>query len=81
VTGSISPGYGSGLPKAIVTIVANPEVARYQERQGAVLLRHQRMDWLDATVHEAEILQPLPAHSFTVEQIVGAQAAQQQLPF
>jgi putative SOS response-associated peptidase YedK len=46
---------------AILTVTANTEVARYQHRQGAVLLRRQRMDWLDATAPEAEILQPLPA--------------------
>ncbi|WP_260596835.1 SOS response-associated peptidase family protein [Sphingomonas endolithica] len=65
---------------AILTVAANPEVARYQERQGAVLLRHQRMDWLDATVPEAEVLQPAPTRSFRVEQIAGAEAAQQSLP-
>jgi putative SOS response-associated peptidase YedK len=65
---------------AILTIAANPEVARYQERQGVVLLRHQRMDWLDATVPEAEVLRPAPTRSFSVEQIAGAEAAQQSLP-
>jgi putative SOS response-associated peptidase YedK len=65
---------------AILTIAANPEVARYQERQGAVLLRQQRMDWLDATVPEAEILHPLAVASFRVEHIDEAGAAQQQLP-
>jgi putative SOS response-associated peptidase YedK len=54
---------------AILTIEANPEVARYQERQGAVLLRRQRMDWLDSTTSEADLLQPLPARSFDVSEL------------
>jgi putative SOS response-associated peptidase YedK len=57
---------------AILTIEANPDVARYQERQGAVLLRRQNMDWLDLTVPEADLLKPLPARSFEVEEIGGA---------
>jgi len=61
---------------AILTVEANPEVARYQERQGAVLLRRQNMEWLDATVPETEILQPLPARSFIVERMSGARAGQ-----
>lgn len=48
---------------AILSVAANPEVARYQDRQGAVLLRRQRMDWLDATVPETDILEPPPARS------------------
>jgi putative SOS response-associated peptidase YedK len=64
---------------AILTVAANPEVARYQERQGAVILRHQRMDWLDATVSEGEILRPVPKGSFRVEHNTGAEAAQQSL--
>jgi putative SOS response-associated peptidase YedK len=65
---------------AILTVTANPEVARYQERQGAVLLRHQRMEWLDATLPEDQILRTVPTGSFSVKQIVGAEAAQQSLP-
>ncbi|MDB5723899.1 MAG: hypothetical protein JWQ16_653 [Novosphingobium sp.] len=56
---------------AILTIEANPDVARYQERQGAVLLRRQNMDWLDLNMPEAELLKPLPARSFDVEEIGG----------
>ena len=54
---------------AIVTIEANPDVFFYQERQGAVLLRRQRMDWLDSIVPQEQLLQPLPARSFLVEEI------------
>jgi putative SOS response-associated peptidase YedK len=56
---------------AVLTIDANPDVARCQDRQGAVLLRRQNMDWLDLTVPEAELLKPLPARSFDVEEIGG----------
>lgn len=45
---------------AILTIEANEDVASYQERQGAVQLRRQRMDWLHHLVPESELLQPLP---------------------
>lgn len=61
---------------AILTVEANPEVARYQDRQGAVLLRRQRMDWLDGTVPQDELLQPLPARSFDVVELSGSGAAQ-----
>jgi putative SOS response-associated peptidase YedK len=49
LAGIWQPG-GQDWPEsyAILTVAANPEVVRYQERQGAVLLRQQRMDWLDA---------------------------------
>ncbi len=53
----------------VVTIEANPEVFFYQERQGAVLLRRQNMAWLDLTVPQDELLQPLPARSFAIEEI------------
>jgi putative SOS response-associated peptidase YedK len=64
---------------AILTIEANAEVARYQDRQGAVLRRSQRMAWLDATVADDDLLRPLPARSFNVEQIVGPGSAQPML--
>ena len=53
----------------MVTIEANPDVFFYQERQGAVLLRRQNMAWLDLTVPEEDLLQPLPARSFAIEEI------------
>ena len=73
----------AGWPEsyAIVTVAANPEVARYQDRQGAVLLRRQRMDWLDGAVPEVDLLQPLPARTFSVEEIVGKGGAQKILAF
>ncbi|HEX8300093.1 SOS response-associated peptidase family protein [Sphingomonas sp.] len=57
------------LSFAVVTISANPDVFFYQERQGSVLLRRQNMDWLDLKVAETELLRPLPARSFRVDEI------------
>jgi len=65
---------------AILTVEANPEVARYQGRQGAVLLRRQRMDWLDGNVSEADLLQPLPARSFEISELTS-EPKQAQLGF
>lgn len=42
------------LSYAVVTIEANPDVFFYQERQGAVLLQRQRMEWLDLTVPQED---------------------------
>lgn len=64
---------------AILTVAANPEVARYQDRQGAVLLRRQRMAWLDGTESEGELLRPSPARSFDVEHILDSDATQPML--
>lgn len=51
---------------AILTTVANDDVAPYHDRQMAVLRRDQRMDWLDLTMPEEALLQPLPTASFKV---------------
>jgi putative SOS response-associated peptidase YedK len=59
----------------VVTVAANPEVAHYQERQGAIIHRRQVMQWLDLTVPEAELLVTPPANSFIVEEI-GAKPVQ-----
>lgn len=56
---------------AVLTIDANPDVARYQPRQGVVLLKRQAMAWLDLTTVEATLLRPLPARSFIVEPLGG----------
>lgn len=53
----------------IITVPANREVARYQERHGAIIHRPQVMDWLDARVPEHRLLDTPPAHSFLVEEI------------
>ncbi len=54
----------------VVTVAANAEVARYQERHGAIIHRRQAMQWLDGTVPEIDLLQTPPAHTFIVEEIV-----------
>jgi putative SOS response-associated peptidase YedK len=51
---------------AILTTAANHDVAPYHDRQMAVLRRDQRMEWLDLTRPEGELLRPLPAGSFRV---------------
>lgn len=60
-----------GWPLAfrIITVAANSEVAPYQDRHGAIILRRQVMDWLDGTMPEAELLATPPAHMFRVEEI------------
>jgi len=65
-----------GWPEAyaILTIEANADVAPYQERQMAVLRRAQRMDWLDRSVPEHELLRHPPRRTFRVERI-GAPTA------
>lgn len=63
----------------IVTVQANREVARYQDRQGAIILRGQVMQWLDFTVPEVELLATPSDRTFRVKQIgAGGQAT---LPF
>ena len=59
---------GQGWPEAyaILTIVANVDLAPLHDRQMAVLRRDQRMAWLNLTLPEGELLRPLPAGSFTV---------------
>ena len=60
----------------IITVAANPEVSRYQDRHGAIILRRQVMNWLDATVPEETLLVTPAARTFVVEEI-GAVAPKQ----
>lgn len=53
----------------IITVAANPEVERYQDRHGAIILRRQIMQWLDASVSEPDLLVTPPAHFFDVQEI------------
>lgn len=53
----------------IVTVAANPEVARYQERHGAIIHRRQVMQWLDHAVTEADLLETPPARTFIIEEL------------
>lgn len=63
----------AGWPMAfrIITVAANREVARFQDRHGAIIQRGQVMQWLDATVLEADLLTTPPAHTFDIEEIGG----------
>ena len=54
----------------IITVDANPEVMRYQERHGAIIQRRQVMQWLDFQVPETDLLVTPPAHLFLVEEIL-----------
>ena len=63
---------------AVLTVEANPEVARYQARQGAMIPRNRHLHWLDLTLPESELLVTPPARTFLVEQI-GDQMAQPML--
>jgi len=63
----------------IITVAANPEVERYQDRHGAIIQRREVMQWLDATVPDTELLQPLPARSFSVEEMTGNRRLQPML--
>lgn len=63
------------LSYRIVTVAANAEVARYQERHGAIIQRRQVMQWLDGTVPEHDLLATPPARTFLIDEI-GATATQ-----
>lgn len=63
------------LAYRILTVAANPEVAPYQPRHGAILHRRQVMDWLDHEILEADLLVTPPARTFRVEEI-GAKPVQ-----
>jgi putative SOS response-associated peptidase YedK len=60
---------GWPLSYRVVTVAANPEVALHQERHGAIILRRQRMQWLDHSASERDLLVTPPARTFVVEQI------------
>ncbi len=53
----------------VVTVAANREVARYQERHGAIIHRRQVMQWLDHAVPEGELLETPPARTFLIEEL------------
>ncbi|MEP7457597.1 SOS response-associated peptidase [Phyllobacterium sp. SB3] len=58
---------------AILTTVANDDVAPYHDRQMAVLTRDRRMAWLDHSIAEGELLQPQPAGSYRVKRLRAAE--------
>ena len=57
------------LSYRLITVAANPEVARYQDRHGAIVRRAQVMQWLDGTVRENKLIETPPARTFVVEEI------------
>lgn len=63
----------AGWPLAfkVITVAANPDVERYQERHGAMIERRQVMDWLAAKAPVEDMLTTPPAHVFLVEEING----------
>ncbi|MES3100564.1 SOS response-associated peptidase family protein [Sphingomonas faeni] len=66
---------GWPLSYRIVTVPANREVARHQDRHGAIIPRRQVMQWLDLTVPESELLATPPDRTFLVEEIGAGQQA------
>lgn len=70
---------GWPLSFRVITVAANAEVARYQYRHGAIIERRHRMQWLDATVPEIDLLQTPPERTFLVERLVGGGTSQAKL--
>jgi len=58
------------LSYRIVTVSANPEVAHYQERHGAIIQRRQVMQWLDRTAPDADLLVTPPPRTFLIDEIM-----------
>lgn len=53
----------------IITVAANPDVAHYQDRHGAMIERRHAMAWLTCAMPEDELLVTPPAHMFFVEEL------------
>ena len=75
----------AGWPLAfrVITVAANPDVERYQDRHGAMIERRRVMDWLAVKMPEHELLVTPPAHVFFVEELgaksTGRKPAQNRL--
>lgn len=71
----------AGFPEAyaVLTVPANAEVARHQDRQGAIIRRNRHLHWLDAVLPEKEILQTPAARTFLCEEIDAFGATQARL--
>lgn len=65
---------------AIITTEANPDVAPYQDRQGAVIVRGEHYRWLQLP-DPHERLATLPGNSFDVEEMVRSGRRQTALSF
>ena len=59
----------------VITVAANPEVAAYQDRHGAIIQRRQVMQWLDGATPEHDLIDTPPARTFAIHEI-GADARQ-----
>ena len=59
------------LSYRVITVAANAEVGRYQDRHGAIIQRRQVMQWLDAQVSESNLLVTPPARTFIVDDITS----------
>lgn len=64
---------------AALTIEANADVAPYNDRQMAIILRRDRMAWIDANEPDEALLRPLPPGSFMIERDDGKQITQRRL--
>lgn len=62
------------LSYRILTVVANAEVALYQQRHGAIIHRRDVMKWLDFALPEADLLVTPPLGTFRVDDIDGQPA-------
>ena len=56
----------------VITVAANPEVARYQDRHGAIIRRSQVMQWLDGIVPVADLIVTPPAHTFLIQEVAAS---------
>jgi len=65
----------------IVTVAANPEVARYQDRHGAAIDRRDVKKWLDHSVPEIDLLVTPPARTFVIEEMGAKARTQAELAF
>jgi putative SOS response-associated peptidase YedK len=53
----------------IITVEANREVLRYQERHGAIIQRRDVMHWLDGTLSESDLLVTPPPRIFDIREV------------
>ena len=60
----------------VITVAANAEVSKYQDRHGAIILRRQVMEWLDASRSEKALLTTPPARIFRIEEMGRANVPQ-----
>lgn len=77
LAGVWEPGLaGWPLSFRIITVAANAEVARYQDRHGAIVERRQAMGWLTGAIPEDQLLVTPHSHMFVVEELTAKRARQ-----